>query len=331
MHLPLRTLALLLVLINGIGCSPTSAQQTSATPDQARLLTADAERFWQVWDAHDGRPGAAALQAGYLDPGTPGLAAFLRLRIGSAERLAKSIAAHPDYYASLRGIHVDIADRRDEFVAAFAALEALYPPAVFPDVYFLIGAMNSAGTLAEEGLLIGLDMHGRQPGVDLSSLSSWHQAVLAPTDALPNIVAHELVHYQQLPFTRDGSMLQAAVGEGAADFIAERIAGAHINAALHEFGRANECALWREFEPRMRGTDTGGFLYEGDTAKGRPADTGYFIGYRIVEAYIARKGLSEASLRDVLGAQPAETLLREGGYAPCADSAGPQRGNASNR
>jgi hypothetical protein len=331
--MPLRRLllALLLPLVAGVGCSAVSAQQTSATPDQARLITADAERFWQVWDAHGGKPDAAALQAGYLDPGTPGLAAFLRLRIGSAEQLAKSIAAHPDYYASLRGIHVDVAERREEFVAAFAALEALYPSAVFPDVYFLIGAMNSAGTLAEEGLLIGLDMHGRKPGVDLSSLSSWHQAVLAPADALPNIVAHELVHYQQLPFSRDGSLLQAAVGEGAADFIAERIAGAHINAALHDYGRANECALWREFEPRMHGTDIGGFLYEGDAAKGRPADTGYFIGYRIVEAYVARKGLSEASLREVLGGLAADALLREGGYAPCADSIQPHGGSAPNR
>lgn len=313
-----RVVPLLLAVAGGLSCSAATAQRAAATPDQAQLVTADAERFWQVWDAHDGKPDAAALQAGYLDPGTPGLAAFLRLRIGSAERLAKTIAAHPAYFASLRGIHRDIADRREEIVAAFAALEALYPPAVFPDVYFLIGAMNSAGTLAEEGLLIGLDMHGRQPGVDLSSLSSWHQAVLAPADALPNIVAHELVHYQQLPFSRDGSLLQAAVGEGAADFIAERIAGAHINAALHDYGRANECALWREFEPRMHGDDLGGFLYEGDKSKDRPADTGYFIGYRIVEAYIARRGLSEASLREVLGAVDAASLLREGGYAPCA-------------
>lgn len=317
-----RVVPLLLAVAADLTCNAATAQRTADTPDRAQLVTADAERFWQVWDAHDGKPDAAALQAGYLDPGTPGLAAFLRLRIGSAEQLAKSIAAHPAYYASLRGIHGDIADRRAEFVAAFAALEALYPPAVFPDVYFLIGAMNSAGTLAEEGLLIGLDMHGRKPGVDLSSLSSWHQAVLARADALPNIVAHELVHYQQLPFTRDGSLLQAAVGEGAADFIAERIAGAHINAALHAYGRANECALWREFEPRMHGTDIGGFLYEGDTAQGRPADTGYFIGYRIVDAYVARKGMSEASLRDVLGGQAADVLLREGGYAPCADAPG---------
>ena len=71
------------------------------------------------------------------------------------------IAAHPDYYASLRGVGEGVEDQRAAFHAAFEALEALYPPAVFPDTYFLIGRMNSAGTLSDEGLLIGLDMHGR--------------------------------------------------------------------------------------------------------------------------------------------------------------------------
>ena len=58
--------------------------------------------------------------------------------------------------------------------------------------------------------------------------------------------------------------------------------------------------------------------------KAGKAVNGYLdlVGYRIVDAYIARKGLSEASLHEVLGAVDAETLLREGGYAPCADGPG---------
>jgi hypothetical protein len=311
--------ACLLLFLLVLGGHDAAAQRTAATPGEARLVTEDAERFWAVWDAHQGKPDAAALQAGYLDPGTPGLAAFLRLRIGSAEQLAKTIAAQPDYYASLRGIHHAVAARRGEIEAAFAALERLYPPAVFPDVYFLIGAMNSAGTLADEGLLIGLDMHGRQPGVALASLSSWHQAVLARPEDLPQIVAHELIHYQQFNRPAQPGLLAQSLLEGGADFLAERIAGRHISAVAHAYLEANECALWQEFSTRLDDTDYRGFLYDGDAATTRPADLGYAIGYRIVAAYVQRHGLGEATLREVLGGIDAAAVLAGSGYMPCAD------------
>lgn len=315
MHLPRIALFLLCAAL-----PPGAATaRTVDSPGQARLVTSDLARFWQVWDANGGRPDAAALQAGYLDPGTAGLKAFLDLRIGSARQLAGMIAAHPGYYASLRGLEDGIEDQRAEFQAAFEALEAIYPPAVFPDTYFLIGRMNSAGTLSGEGLLIGLDMHGRQAGVDLSGLSPWHRGVLARPRDLPRIVAHELVHYQQGNGAGQPTLLQQSVREGSADFIAERIAGGHVNALAHRHGLRHECALWREFEPRMAGTDYSGFLYDGERAGGRPADLGYFIGYRIVQAYVERHGLSEGTLRAVLGGVDAATLLGEGGYAPCGE------------
>lgn len=319
---PSRCLRVALLLLAALLPPATVAARTVDSPGEARLVTADLARFWRVWEAHDGRPGADALQAGYLDPGTPGLQAFLALRIGSARQLAETIGAHPGYYASLRGVGESVEDQRAAFQAAFEALEALYPPAVFPDTYFLIGRMNSAGTLSDEGLLIGLDMHGRQPGVDLSGLSPWHQGVLARPGDLPRIVAHELVHYQQSGGAGQPTLLQQAVREGSADFIAERIAGGHINALAHRHGLRHECELWREFEPRMAGTDYSGFLYGGDGVGDRPADLGYFIGYRIVQSYVERHGLSEATLRAVLGGVDAATLLREGGYAPCGAGGG---------
>ncbi len=293
----------------------------ASTPAEARLITEDAERFWQVWDAAAGRPDAAALQAGYLDPATPGLRAFLRLRICSAEQLAQTIRGAPAYYAGLRGIERRVEAGREKFRASFEALEALYPPAVFPDVYFLVGRLTSAGTLADEGLLIGLDMYGRHADASLEGLSSWHHAVLGSPDDLPLIVAHELIHYQQFDRPASPSLLDQSVLEGAADFIAERIAGGHLNLTAHAYGLDNECALWREFAPHMHGDDVAGFLYQGDAEKGRPADLGYFIGYRIVAAYVARRGLSEGSLRDVLGGKSAAALLDEGGYTPCTDTA----------
>lgn len=308
---------ILLGLLLGAAQAAAQPSTPSPTPEGARLVTEDLDRFWTVWDESGGAPDAAALQRGYLDPGSAGLAAFLRLRIESAEALARQIAAAPEYYASLRPIGPLIKQQQPAILAAMRKLEALYPDAVFPDVYFLIGRMNSAGTLDPGGLLIGIDMHGRREGVDLSGLHPWHQAVIARPDQLARIVAHELIHYQQSGRGDQPSLLQQSLAEGSADLLAERIAGGHINDRAHAFGRANECVLWQEFSARMHARDFSGFLYGGDDDSGRPADLGYFIGYRIAEAYLARAGWTQSGLGSLLRDVDASTVLERSGYAPC--------------
>src|SRR5690606_38611234 len=60
-------------------------------PAEARLVTGDIDRFWQAWDeaadTADAEARAQVFQARYLDPGSPGLDAFVRLRIGDAGKL----------------------------------------------------------------------------------------------------------------------------------------------------------------------------------------------------------------------------------------------------
>ena len=293
------------------------AQRVSDVPEGARFVTEDLDRFWAAWDRSGGPLDAEALQRGYLDPGSAGLAAFTRLRIGSAGELAKSIAARPAYYGGLRRVADAIPAQRARYVAAFEALEALYAPAVFPDVYFLVGRMNSAGTLDEVGLLIGTDMYGRHGDAALDGLSDWHRKVVADADALPHIVAHELIHYQQTGGGDGASLLEQSIAEGAADYLAERISGAHINARAHAYGLANECALWRDFEPHRDGADYRGFLFGGEQPVGRPPDTGYFVGYRIVQAYLERHGTSKSTLRRILDRGAADEVLLRSGYSPC--------------
>jgi hypothetical protein len=52
------------------------------------------------------------------------------------------------------------------------------------DIYFVVGRLNTAGTVSQRGLLIGAEMYRDHSGVLL-------------------IVAHELIHYQQRPIPGD--------------------------------------------------------------------------------------------------------------------------------
>ena len=106
-------------------------------------------------------------------------------------------------------------------------MKEVYPEAVFPDVYFVVGAMNSGGTASRHGLIIGAYMYGRTLDVPKDELSKWHLNVLMSVDEILHIVVHELVHFQQN--YNGGSLLKASLKEGSADFIAELVSGAHIN------------------------------------------------------------------------------------------------------
>src|SRR5262249_7511768 len=74
-----------------------------ASPDGARLVTSDVDRFWKVYAKLPGAADPAALlDSEYLDAGTVGLQDFIPDRIGSGNNLYAAIRKHPRYYAAIR-------------------------------------------------------------------------------------------------------------------------------------------------------------------------------------------------------------------------------------
>lgn len=296
-----------------------AGQQVLAADAVPRLVSEDLARFWRAHDlaAHESDPArrAAIYQTQYLDRGSPGLRAFAELRIGDGASLAAAVDAAPAYYASLRWQQRRLAEMEPAIRRVFAGMSRLLPDARIPDVYFLIGRMNSGGTLADTGLLIGLEMYGREAGAPEHELGQWHRQVLRGMDALPAIVAHELVHYQQRgSLSGQPTLLQAVLNEGVADFVGELVAGSHINSHVHEWAEPRAAELWEEFRRRKDGTDLAGWLYGGQV-EGRPADLGYWMGYRIAKAYYERAEDKSQALRDMLAIEDAEAFLASSGLA----------------
>ena len=287
-------------------------------PGAARLVMDDLPRFWRAFDraAQATSPAARAevYQRDYLGAGSAGLKAFTELRIGDGRKLAATIDRHPRYYAALREQTGQVAAHEAAIRAAFRKLATLHPEAVFPDVYFLVGRMNSGGTLTDAGLLIGLEMYGRTAGTPTGELGEWHQAVLRDMDGLPHIVAHELVHYQQrYPTVAKPTLLQMSISEGVADFIAERISGQHINPQVHAWAEPRARQLWREFQSVMHGTNPAGWLYDPTPGDGRPADLGYWMGYRIAKAYCEAAPDPAQAVQDMLSIQDFDHFLASSG------------------
>ena len=185
-----------LFIFGALTTTPGTSQVAAINhdPDAARLVTSDIPNFWRVFDRASLTSAADLFQREYLDAGSLGLRDFTRSRIQTGRGLAATVAARPRYYAAIRENTMALDTTpgvRESIRKAFRGLKALSPESVFPDVYFLIGRLNSAGTTSSNGLLIGLEMNARDPGTPVDELSNWERAVTGQIATLPHIVAHE--------------------------------------------------------------------------------------------------------------------------------------------
>ena len=280
-------------------------------PLATEIVTEDLDRFWVAIEKAGPNVEAKVLDELYLKPGTKGVEGFTRGRIESAKHLSAVIRKHPKYYNSIRPGLDSIAGMKDQIRQSLVKLKEYYPEAIFPPVYFVVGALNSGGTSSRAGLIIGAEMYGAAPNVTLEEMNDWLRTVLKPASAVPHIAAHELIHFQQ---TYDGgTLLAACIKEGSADFLAELISGKHINGHVHEYANPREKELWLEFKEKMNGKDYAGWLYSG--SKGRPHDLGYWMGYKITKAYFDKATDKKAAVKDMLNIKDFTRFLDESGYA----------------
>lgn len=281
-------------------------------PEKAALVTSDIPAFWKVFDQLDSAKNPEELfNTEYFDAGSVGLQDFVASRIGSAKDLLATIRSTHGYYSSARNSTLQIASMEPRIRASFRRLKELYPDAVFPDTYFVIGKMNSGGTNSNNGLLIGAEMHARTANTPFDELSDWLKGVLRPVEDIPRIVSHELIHAQQK--NHGNKLLDQVIHEGSADFVGEIIWGGRLDMPYMHYGCAHEAELWREFQQNLNRTETKGWLYEGSSAD-RVADLGYFLGYRISQAYYEQAKDKKQAIAGILQVSDFNEFLKTSGY-----------------
>ena len=306
---------LTLLLVVGTGFGQTN-QKVSGDPDAAKLVTSDIHNFWRAFDQAKPENAVEVFEREYFKPGSIGLSDFTKLRLKDAKTLTARVMHFRPYYESARASTLRIESMQPKIRASFYALKYLYPEAVFPDVYFMIGMLGTGGTASGRALLIGAEMYGRTPTTPEETLNDWLKQVLAPVENVPIIVAHELIHFQQKsPLQqRFGTLLGQSINEGSADFIAELISGGNINTHLFTYGDPREKQLWEEFKAEMSGKNTGKWLYNGSSIKDRPADLGYYIGYKITESYYKQAADKRLAIKAILEIKDFQQFLKDSGY-----------------
>lgn len=293
-------LSLLFVLVTE---TLIAQKPVTADPDSVTFHTEDIDLFWKVFDETTPRFDGKMFQTSYLDEGSAGLKGFIHMRIESGNNLSKTIKKDAGYYRSVRESTQGIAGKTEGMREYFYSLKKLYPAAVFPDVYFVIGAKNTGGTTFGGGLIIGAEMFGKETESFKPRIN---------TENIGLIVVHELVHYQQ-KYARNNTLLAQCIREGAADFICELVAGSHPYTELHLYGNAHEQELWLEFSKQMNNTNWQPWLYYSKD-QSRPRDLGYWMGYKIVQAYYNTSIDKSQAVYDILNITDFTQFLTQSGY-----------------
>ena len=310
----LPRLAVLPVLL--ASCAHATAPSGTSSPDAARIVTDDIPRFWTAFDAITSASDTVPLRIQYLDKGTTGLKDFTDARWKNSKTLTAMVWPIRAYYSSIRQNTLTVQTMEPSLRRAFRMLDTMYDGAVFPDVYFAIGGMSTGGTTSNHGLHIGVELFSRAANSPVAVLSPWGQSVVRSIDILPAIVAHELTHYQQR-YSNVSTLLAQSIREGSADFVSELLTGQTINDSIHAYGDAHEAAIWRDFSSQMNRTDISQWLYNGGSitpTSSRPADLGYYVGYKISAAYYAKQSDKRKALRDILQVNDFAAFLVASGY-----------------
>jgi hypothetical protein len=284
---------------------------TNTDPEKVRFITDDIERFWKAFDAFKLDTTSNPFQD-YLTNGTPALTSLREYRIPDAEIFKKVVKRNLHYYEHIRNSPVDVHVYRQQVIKYLNRLKEIYPKAVFPDIYFVIWLMNTGGTTFNEGVIIGTEKFV----TDTSRVEGYGNWTIS-AEKLPFIVAAGAVFFQQKPAHTGNTLLRQCVIQGSADFVTGLILGEdkHLlfDAPNYRYGEQYEEALVKEFLKVKDSDDFSGWLYSKHET--RPADLGYYIGYKITEAYYNNAPDKTRALDEILKINDFERFLQLSGYA----------------
>jgi hypothetical protein len=288
---------------------------TISDPDKVEVVTSDVAHFWQAFDDASKLPmaeRAGIYRKEYFDRASQGLKDYAAFRHVTPETLAEHVEQNRAYYSKIRLYINQVVDQKPVIQEVFRRLKALYPDIRFPaHVYFVVGPQKGAGMNSDNGIILAADMFATPPGTPYSYTKV--SPVYVPFSAV-----HETIHFNQAYQTSDRSIvLQNVVSEGTADFIASLVLpepAVRQSTDLWQYGCAHEAALAARLARDEDLTDAGPWMFNHKPDTGWPPDMGYWIGYRIDQAFYAQAKDKTAALRVMLGVTDFKAYLKASGY-----------------
>lgn len=280
---------------------PASAQ------DGPVLQTDDVDRFYRLYDANGGRPGAEQLQRDYLEAGSEGLRHLASVRNVTGVRMVEAIAARPEIYVEARRCADTLPKVRERVDAALKEFARRSPHARFPSVTVAVGRGRPVA--------IGSPANGVQVGLEALCAATFINPDIE--DRFVGVLVHEYVHTQQsaaMTEEQARTVLEISLAEGAAEFLTEVLSGAPAYAYFGPLTEGRELEIETRFAADVDKTELSDWLY--NSTMETPGDLGYWVGYRIAKAYYQHAADKEAAFREILELTDAKAFLAASGWRP---------------
>jgi hypothetical protein len=274
------------------------------------LLTVDIDHFWEAYDnlknCKSFTDSTNSFQLLYLDRATDGLIDFISVRNLRSEKYVQLVAKYPKFYKSLRNNSFEVKNCAALIDSIFSNFKTIYPNFKPFKVCFAMGIMNTGGTISNNFVLVGTEITASSKLMDLSEFDNneYRKIFEGSENLIPKIktlIAHECVHTQQPQRTDPDAikceLLYRTMREGFCDFIAELVAG---NKKINEYGDAHEKKLWTDFKNELCNENSGNWLYNYSSVKDKPADLGYYIGYKIAQEYYKNAADKNQAVSDII-------------------------------
>ncbi|HEY1024108.1 MAG TPA: DUF2268 domain-containing putative Zn-dependent protease [Sphingobacteriaceae bacterium] len=296
-----------------------------AIENRKNIQTLDIDHFWEAYDslkrANSFRDSVLVIQRLYIDRATEGFEDFLSVRGFTAPEYVRTIKAFPKFYQSIRPNTYATKSAAVQIQKVFDRFSELYPNFKPFKVNFAVGTLRTGGTVSNRYVLIGSEISTATNKTDLSEFNNSALAKVMAREGdveqlIMNIVAHECVHTQQSKKLEGEqcNLLTTSIMEGACDFIGELISGSQINKVAQVYGNENERELAKAFfsEPC---DNVDNWLYNMNSIKdGKPADLGYFMGYKIAQSYYNEQADKKQAITDIIEMKDPKLFLERSRY-----------------
>lgn len=294
---------------------------TCFSQEKQIIETVDIDNFWKAYDklkfATDKNDSINIIQKEYIDKASVYFKEFIRVRNFTAEEYSTLIAEYPKFWKSIRPETESIKNRKEEIEEVLDLYEKEIPKFKRPNVCFAIGCLRTGGTISDNLILIGTEIAASTPKTDKSELNFWLQNVIGKVGDVVSMVAHEVIHTQQFNHSKY-ILVTGTISEGASDFLAEKITGLNINKAtpIYSYGIENDCVLRKDFlnDLKKDKNDYSNWIYNGTNSKERPADLGYYIGYKIAEDYYNNSKNKNKAITDLLNIKKYKSIFKKSNY-----------------
>jgi hypothetical protein len=294
----------LFCLVNQQGYSQPNFPRS---PQDAKVIYSDLVHFEEAYKTlATNTDTLQVLQTIYFNRGSAGLKEFVRRHQLTSEMLKDAIAANPERYELLPEFLARIAEVEEEYQSLMQEYGEVFPNAMYPPTYLLVGANRGIGQASLVGQLI---------------------TIIRPIDSiekLRNLMAHELSHFQQAMsmggqqyaalYSSPNNMLGLCLREGGAEFLASLVVGDITQSAALEYIERNEESLKAKFLQDLETQNQEYWMWESLEQKEYPKLLGYAMGYKICRYFYDRTPDKAQAVQTILKMEDAEDFLKSCGY-----------------